>query len=84
MNGILLLHFLAAYVGSGLAKYAMPLYLFLVFIIMTLWIKFVEEPDLKKRFGWRYEEYCRNVPRWIPRSTPYHLPSNAKNPNEAM
>ena len=26
-----------------------------------------EEPDLEKRFGEEYREYCRNVPRWIPR-----------------
>lgn len=27
----------------------------------------VEEPRLAKRFGVSYEEYCRRVPRWIPR-----------------
>jgi protein-S-isoprenylcysteine O-methyltransferase Ste14 len=26
-----------------------------------------EEPTLKKKFGAAYEEYCRKVPRWIPR-----------------
>jgi protein-S-isoprenylcysteine O-methyltransferase Ste14 len=26
-----------------------------------------EEPDLRKRFGAGYEEYLREVPRWIPR-----------------
>lgn len=26
-----------------------------------------EEPALRKRFGIAYEEYCRRVPRWIPR-----------------
>jgi len=26
-----------------------------------------EEPDLERRFGEEYQEYCRNVPRWIPR-----------------
>jgi protein-S-isoprenylcysteine O-methyltransferase Ste14 len=27
----------------------------------------VEEPSLRKKFGARYEEYCRRVPRWFPR-----------------
>ncbi len=31
-----------------------------------LLVVFVEEPELRKRFGESYEEYCRNVPRWLP------------------
>jgi protein-S-isoprenylcysteine O-methyltransferase Ste14 len=31
----------------------------------------VEEPGLIRRFGEEYREYKRNVPRWIPRRTPY-------------
>lgn len=27
----------------------------------------IEEPRLRRRLGDRYEEYCRQVPRWIPR-----------------
>ena len=26
-----------------------------------------EEPVLRRRFGQAYEEYCRRVPRWVPR-----------------
>src|SRR5262245_52465618 len=26
----------------------------------------VEEPELRQRFGAKYEEYCERVPRWIP------------------
>jgi protein-S-isoprenylcysteine O-methyltransferase Ste14 len=29
-----------------------------------------EEPDLRRLFRAEYEEYCRLVPRWIPRLTP--------------
>jgi len=32
---------------------------------------FHEEPGLEKRFGEEYEEYRRNVPRWIPRWKPW-------------
>jgi len=27
----------------------------------------VEEPELRKRFGQTYRDYCRVVPRWLPR-----------------
>ena len=30
-----------------------------------------EEPTLARRFGAEYEEYCRNVPRWLPRLRPW-------------
>lgn len=34
-------------------------------------IPLLEEPGLKRRFGGEYIEYCRHVPRWIPRTTPW-------------
>jgi protein-S-isoprenylcysteine O-methyltransferase Ste14 len=34
---------------------------------VVLFVKFYEEPTLRKKFAADYEEYCRNVPRWIPR-----------------
>ena len=30
-----------------------------------------EEPALRRQFGADYAEFCRNVPRWIPRLTPW-------------
>ena len=30
-----------------------------------------EEPGLERRFGEEYEAYRRNVPRWLPRRTPW-------------
>ncbi len=38
---------------------------------VVLFVKFYEEPTLRKMFGSDYEEYCRNVPRWIPRVHPW-------------
>ncbi len=32
-----------------------------------LFVLFYEEPTLRKKFGADYEEYCRNVRRWLPR-----------------
>jgi protein-S-isoprenylcysteine O-methyltransferase Ste14 len=34
----------------------------------------LEEPQLKSRFGADYVEYCRHVPRLIPRLRPWHSP----------
>ena len=35
------------------------------------YIPLSEEPALEHRFGDRYREYKRNVPRWIPRRAPW-------------
>ena len=40
-------------------------------IIVELFVRLYEEPHLRKTFGADYEEYCRNVPRWIPRLHPW-------------
>jgi len=37
-----------------------------------------EEKDLEKRFGEDYLEYKRNVPRWIPRLTPWTPPPSTE------
>jgi protein-S-isoprenylcysteine O-methyltransferase Ste14 len=36
---------------------------------VALVVPLYEEPTLRKKFGEEYEEYCRNVRRWIPRVT---------------
>src|SRR5271154_1599336 len=38
---------------------------------VTLFVRFYEEPTLRKRFGGDYEEYCRNVWACIPRLRPW-------------
>jgi protein-S-isoprenylcysteine O-methyltransferase Ste14 len=39
------------------------------FTCVLIAIRGVEEPHLRRRFGTDYDEYRRNVPRWIPRLT---------------
>jgi protein-S-isoprenylcysteine O-methyltransferase Ste14 len=36
-------------------------------LAVHLFVAFYEEPTLKRKFGPDYEEYCRNVRRWLPR-----------------
>lgn len=41
----------------------LPLLLLLYFHVAVV---YVEEPDLRRRFGPTYERYCDEVPRWFP------------------
>jgi protein-S-isoprenylcysteine O-methyltransferase Ste14 len=42
------------------------------FLALNLvYIPAVEEPQLRRRFGESYREYCRHVPRIVPRRTPW-------------
>jgi protein-S-isoprenylcysteine O-methyltransferase Ste14 len=34
---------------------------------VALFVQLYEEPTLRKMFGSEYEEYCKSVPRWLPR-----------------
>ena len=36
-------------------------------LINAVYLPVVEEPNLAARFGADYAEYCRHVPRWLPR-----------------
>ena len=42
------------------------------FALNAVWFPLVEEPGLVERFGDDYEAYRRNVPRWLPRRTPWN------------
>ncbi len=59
--------------GSALWAGSIALYAgFVVFcIFLALFIPGYEEKDMERRFGEEYREYCRNVPRWIPRLHAY-------------
>lgn len=50
---------------------------FLLFaIVNAIYMPLSEEPGLLKRFGSDYEIYKQNVPRWIPRLTPWSQASD--------
>lgn len=63
--------FLVGWVGLwvvfGQADLAVIAVACLVALGVHLFVMFYEEPHLRKLFGAEYEEYCRNVRRWIPR-----------------
>jgi protein-S-isoprenylcysteine O-methyltransferase Ste14 len=46
------------------------LYAVLATVAGHLSVVYVEEPELRERFGEQYEAYCRRVPRWFPRLRP--------------
>lgn len=64
------------YVGVGLVlagetllfgSLSLLLYTLLVLLACHLFVVLYEEPTLRRRFGRAYEDYCRAVPRWLPR-----------------
>lgn len=46
-------------------------YAALVWCVFNLFVIYYEEPVLRQKFGALYEEYCKSVPRWIPRMHPF-------------
>ena len=42
-----------------------------VWLAFTLFVVIYEEPTLRSTFGASYTSYCENVPRWLPRLTPW-------------
>lgn len=63
----------AVLLGEGIVMGSWPLLLWfgVVALVNVIYIPRVEEPGLLARFGESYREYSRNVPRWIPRRTPW-------------
>ena len=59
--GILFAQFSGVLVGYALG----------IVVLVNLFVFLYEEPTLRHKFGAEYEEYCRNVRRWIPRANPW-------------
>jgi protein-S-isoprenylcysteine O-methyltransferase Ste14 len=49
------------------------------FVINLIYIPLLEEPQLAQRFGEPYREYCRHVPRFIPRLRGWQALNEQKN-----
>ncbi len=47
------------------------LYLLFFMVAQSINVPLHEERVLRKSFGPKFEEYCKHVPRWIPRLHPY-------------
>jgi len=46
---------------------AMFLFAVVAFLFIHSFVVLAEEPGLQRRFGQEYDDYCKAVPRWIPR-----------------
>lgn len=55
---------------------AIGTYLFIFFVLNSMYFKFIEEPALEKRFGQNYQEYKKKTPMWLPKK-----PSEKKSSN---
>lgn len=62
--GVLLI-FLGHFLWFG--YWALLAYALLAFIGVHFFVVLYEEPTLKRNFGTAYENYLKEVPRWIPR-----------------
>jgi protein-S-isoprenylcysteine O-methyltransferase Ste14 len=60
---------LATIIGHFLwfGYWSLLVYAIVVFVAFHIFVTYYEEPTLKRKFGSAYEDYLRNVPRWIPR-----------------
>lgn len=58
----------------------------LVLVFFHVAVVRLEEPELRRRFGTKYDEYCARVPRWLPvptsraRAAQQSAPTDSKKP----
>jgi protein-S-isoprenylcysteine O-methyltransferase Ste14 len=69
ISGVILVLF-----GESMITASLPLFWWFVVasLINAIYIPLSEEPVLAKRFAEAYLDYKRNVPRWVPRLTPWN------------
>ncbi|MGK9476576.1 methyltransferase family protein [Melioribacter sp. OK-6-Me] len=69
---------LLIYTGIGVMSMALYPYLLIIALAFFIWQYSViikeEENYLRKKFGKPYEDYCNQVPRWIPTFSKYNNP----------
>ncbi len=59
----------AMILGQGLLLGSRPVLIYAAAIAVAfhLFVLLYEEPTLRRQFGAEYDDYCRRVPRWVPR-----------------
>jgi protein-S-isoprenylcysteine O-methyltransferase Ste14 len=64
----------AMILGQGLllGNVGLLIYAALVWLAMHIFVVGYEEPTLRRTYGVEFEIFCKNVPRWVPRLTPWH------------
>lgn len=55
-------------------SFTLVVYAGLLCLLFHLFVVYFEEPQLKKKFGEKYKDYCKTVPRWIPISIFFRRP----------
>ena len=60
-------------IAEALLLQSIPILVWMIAFVAlnTIYFMLSEEPQLVKRFGTTYVKYKQNVPRWIPRLSPY-------------
>ena len=53
------------------ASWGLFAYLVIIGLTMAAFVQAYEEPTLREAYGPGYDEFCANVPRWLPRLTPW-------------
>jgi protein-S-isoprenylcysteine O-methyltransferase Ste14 len=61
--------------GICFASLGILVYASVMSVASDLLVLYVEEPELRERFGESYEAYRRSVPRWLPRLVRRRSPS---------
>jgi len=59
--------------GAGLWTGAVSHYAYALFLALSyhLFVRYHEEPRLRRGFGSDYADCCAGVPRWWPRASPW-------------